>query len=132
MTTSERLSGLVIIMSSFLRNLLIEEKHSFFITKSWASILLSQRMYARSARRAFSEPRCSLMAAVWCFSWAHSNSNSAKVYSLHTDLGGKPKFSPCESTNRSKSDSLYCERFTICFSVSLNALPKRLLLSDAR
>ena len=62
-------------------------------------------------------------ATAWCCKWAQS-------CSLFADVGGEPKFCPCECTNRFKSDSSYSERFEIDCSVTLKALSKRLLLND--
>ena len=52
-TTLEPLSGLVIMISLFVRKLLIARKHSLCIVKSREFIVLSQYKRARSASRAF-------------------------------------------------------------------------------
>ena len=90
------------MISSFFHNLLISRKRSLFIAKSRESIVLSRYKCARSASRAFKAVRCSTEVALRCC--AHSDSNSAKVSSLHKFLGGNSKLRQCDSTKPFASD----------------------------
>ena len=128
MTTPEPLSGLVVVMLSFLRNLAIAG--TLFASQCHDCQVCSRNRYKPDQRGAPSVNRVALcLQPHGVTTVPQSDSNSVKVCSLLPDFGGKPKLSPCVSTNRSKFDSSYSERFQICCSVSLKALPKHLLLS---
>ena len=94
------------MISSFLGNLLIAQKHSLSIVKSRVCMVLSQYKCARSASWAFKAVRCSTKVALGCRNCVYRDLNLAKISSFHKYRAGNPKLRSCDS-KKFRQHSLY-------------------------
>ena len=113
---------------SLLRGDLIVSKHSQCIVKSVKSIWVPQKACAKWFSFSFKALKHSFDLLEWWKSCPISASNSAKIFSLFTLVGGKQKFNSCDGTNFSVSDKTYADKLQILFP-EFKTEPNRCLTS---